>query len=229
MPQEDITIAIDGYSSSGKSTLARDLAEALNYCYLDSGAMYRAVTLYCINHQIDVTDIQAVTAALSDINLYVPPANQKTFAIHLNDTDVTHLIRSMEVSSLVSEVAAISSVRSFLVAQQQSAGTDGGIVMDGRDIGSVVFPDAELKLFVESNIETRAMRRYQELLAKGSNTTMTDVKENLQHRDHIDSTRSDSPLMKADDAYILDNTDLSREEQLALALKLAKEKIGLEK
>jgi cytidylate kinase len=220
MTQRKITIAIDGFSSSGKSTLARDLAEALNYTYLDSGAMYRAVTLYCINHNIDVHNAAQVEAALDHINLHIPPALSKTFAIHLNDRDVTDLIRSMEVSAVVSEIAAISAVRAFLVAQQQSAGKYGGIVMDGRDIGTVVFPNAELKIFVESDIETRIDRRHQELIKKGSNTSRLDVKQNLLHRDNIDSTRKDSPLLKASDAHTLNNTSLTRAQQLDAAIQL---------
>ena len=222
MTQRKITIAIDGFSSSGKSTLARDLAEALNYTYLDSGAMYRAVTLYCINHNINVNDSTQVEAALNHINLHIPPALSKTFAIHLNDSDVTDLIRSMEVSAVVSEIAAISAVRSFLVAQQQAAGKLGGIVMDGRDIGTVVFPNAELKLFVESDIETRVDRRHRELTKKGNNTSRSEVKQNLIHRDNIDSTREDSPLHRASDAHILNNTHLSRSEQLEAAIELAR-------
>jgi len=186
--------------------------------------MYRAVTLYCIEHQVDLHDPHQVNQALKDITLYIPPADEKTFAIHLNDRDVTDLIRSMEVSSQVSEVAAISAVRKYLVAQQQLAGDSGGIVMDGRDIGTVVFPHAQLKIYVDSDISVRAQRRYHELKAKGSEVTLEAVRDNLQHRDHIDSSRADSPLTKAEDAHTIDNTHLTRDQQLALALQLAREK-----
>lgn len=224
--QHHITIAIDGFSSSGKSTLAKDLAQSLNYAYLDSGAMYRAVALHCLNNHIDISNTDSVTEALANIHLIIPPAKQKSFSILLNNLDVTEMIRSMEVSSIVSEIAAISTVRTFLVAQQRLAGKDGGIVMDGRDIGSVVFPDAELKIYVESNLEIRVERRYQELKKKGSTNSIDEVRSNLSHRDYIDSHRADSPLIRAKDAYILDNTNLNREEQLSIALQLARTAIG---
>jgi len=223
--KQKITIAIDGFSSSGKSTLAKDLSEELGYTYLDSGAMYRAVTLYCLENRIDISNISQVKQALQSITLYIPPANDKTFAIHLNDRDVTDLIRSMEVSNSVSEVAAISEVRTFLVALQQQAGASGGIVMDGRDIGTVVFPKAELKLYVDSPLSIRAKRRYNELVRKGLDVTLDDVTHNLMHRDHIDSNRADSPLKKAKDAFIIDNTNLNRSDQLKLAVKLTQEKL----
>ncbi len=187
--------------------------------------MYRAVTLYCIENNVDLNIHSQVEQALANISLYIPPADEKTFAIHLNDRDVTDLIRSMEVSNSVSEVAAISVVRKYLVAQQQRAGSNGGIVMDGRDIGTVVFPQADLKIYVDSDISVRAMRRYLELKEKGNNVSLDEVTTNLKHRDHIDSSRDDSPLTKAKDAYIIDNTNLSREQQLKIALDLAHQKL----
>ncbi len=213
MQKHQITIAIDGYSSSGKSTLAKDLAKALDYSYLDSGAMYRAVTLYFQQHSVDITNPHAVSEALENIEIIIPPARE-SFEIFLNGMDVSELIRSLEVSQLVSEVAAISPVRRYLVYQQQQAGKDGGIVMDGRDIGTVVFPNAELKIFVDSDIETRVLRRFQEIQLKSSAVTKDEVRANLKHRDHIDSTREDSPLQIADGARILNNTSMSRQEQL---------------
>lgn len=178
--------------------------------------MYRAVALYFLQHNVNYYLDSEVDYALHQISIGIPPSDQG-FKILLNDMDITDLIRSLEVSKIVSEVAAISSVRTFLVKQQRLAGVDGCIVMDGRDIGTVVFPDAELKIFVDSDMDTRVTRRFKEMQAKDSSITQEDVRENLSHRDHIDSTREDSPLRKADDAKILDNTHLTRESQLDLA------------
>lgn len=220
-----ITIAIDGFSSCGKSTLACDLARKLGFTYIDSGAMYRAVTLYFIRHSIDIGDHAAVSGALPRIDIKFRHLGDKHFTI-LNDEVVEKEIRSMQVNALVSPVAAISGVRRALVAQQQHMGRMKGVVMDGRDIGTVVFPDADLKLFVQADLEVRIHRRYDELIGKGYEVTYDDVRSSLTERDRIDSTREDSPLRQADDAIVLDNTHLSREEQLEIAYVLAQERIA---
>lgn len=217
-----IIIAIDGYSSCGKSTLAKALATALQYTYIDSGAMYRAVTLYFLRHNIKVENIEQVNAALKKIEIRFDHNN---FTL-LNGENVEELIRQMHVSNYVSEVAAVTEVRRALVAQQQAMGIHKGIVMDGRDIGTVVFPDAALKLFLTASLEVRAERRYMELLSKGQNAAPEAVKANLQHRDHIDSNRTDSPLMQATDAIIVDNTNITREEQFELAMNFAQKAIA---
>ena len=220
-----ITIAIDGYSSCGKSTLAKDLAAELGYGYVDSGAMYRAVTYYFQQHQIDLHDEAAVAAALENVQIgfrYVDGQN-RTF---LNGQDIEDQIRTLTVSNFVSEIAAVSAIRTFLVAQQKALGKDKGIVMDGRDIGTVVFPDAELKIFLTSDSHKRAERRFQELRAKGIAGSEQAVIENLQKRDRIDSTRKDSPLRKAADAVQLDNTNITRAEQAAMVLALARQRMG---
>lgn len=216
-----IIIAIDGFSSCGKSTLAKALAKALNYGFVDSGAMYRAVTLYLIENGISVHDVAAIEQALSNIQIrfQAGPSGNRTF---LNGRDVEDKIRSMEVSDLVSPVAAVTIVRRAMVQQQQEMGTEKGIVMDGRDIGTVVFPDAELKIFVTADPEVRAQRRFLELQGKGQQVPLEEVKKNLEERDHIDSTREDSPLKQAEDALVLDNTALNQEEQLEVALDWAK-------
>lgn len=216
-----ITIAIDGHSSCGKSTLAKDLAKALDYIYVDSGAMYRAVTLFFIQNKIDIKDKESVTKALDHIAIrFVQKAGQRR--THLNGVDVEDAIRTMEVSELVSPVSAISEVRRALVKQQQEMGEAKGIVMDGRDIGTVVFPNAELKIFLTAANETRSQRRYEELLAKGMKVSLEEIKQNLKERDHIDSTRKDSPLRRAETAIVIDNSYLSRDEQFQMILALAK-------
>ncbi|MBX9892547.1 MAG: (d)CMP kinase [Chitinophagaceae bacterium] len=220
---QPIIITLDGYSSCGKSTLARALAQELNYVFIDSGAMYRAITLYFLRNHIDWTNQQAVVDALQEINLqfhYNP--NTGSSDMYLNDENVEALIRDMLVSERVSDIAAIKEVREFAVAQQQAMGTKKGIVMDGRDIGTTVFPNAELKLFITADPVVRVERRFKEMLAKNPNITIEEVKDNLEMRDYIDSHREVSPLRKADDAIVLDNSNLTREEQLAEALKLAK-------
>lgn len=220
---QPIIITLDGYSSCGKSTLARALAQQLNYVFIDSGAMYRAITLYFLRNHIDWTNQQAVVDALQEINLqfhYNP--NTGSSDMYLNDEHVEALIRDMLVSERVSDIAAIKEVREFAVAQQQAMGTKKGIVMDGRDIGTTVFPNAELKLFITADPVVRVERRFKEMLAKNPNITIEEVKDNLEMRDYIDSHREVSPLRKADDAIVLDNSNLTREEQLAEALKLAK-------
>lgn len=223
-----IIIAIDGYSSCGKSTLAKELAHQLNYIYIDTGAMYRAVTLYFIQHNTDINDPQAVKAALSEISVKFRKIKGQIHTF-LNNQDVETEIRSMQVSELVSQVSAVSSVRSFLVRQQQEMGKKKGIVMDGRDIGTVVFPNAELKIFLTASAEIRASRRKLEYDLKGINISLEEVMANLAHRDHIDSTRDDSPLKQADDAVLLDNSHLTRKEQLDWVLNLISEKFSPDK
>ena len=211
-----ITVAIDGYSSTGKSTMAKWLAAEVGYRYIDSGAMYRAVTLYAMrNRLIDNNrnvDQVRLTEALTSIRIdFCRDGNkQKTL---LNGENVENEIRMMDVSSNVSVIAAIPEVSHRLVALQRELGKDGGIVMDGRDIGTTVFPDAQLKVFVTSSAEVRAERRYKELLEKGEKVAYEDVLANVVERDHIDETRDESPLRKADDALLIDNSHLSREEQ----------------
>lgn len=214
-----ITIAIDGYSSCGKSTLAKALAQRLGYTYIDSGAMYRAVTLYFLRHGIAVEDAQRVKSALGEIQIRFDLANRTL----LNGELVESEIREMRVSNYVSEVAAVPEVRRAMVAQQQEMGSEKGIVMDGRDIGTVVFPRAELKIFLTAAAHIRTKRRYDELQAKGVPATLEDIAQNLQHRDHIDSTREDSPLRKAADAVVIDNTSLDRDAQLQQAIALARQ------
>lgn len=211
-----ITIAIDGFSSSGKSTMAKKLAKTIGYAYIDTGAMYRAVTLYCLRNGLfdgDRLDTERLEAALPDINItFGVDADGKTQTM-LNGEVVEQEIRRMEVSSKVSIVAAVGSVRRALVKQQQAMGKQKGIVMDGRDIGTVVFPDAEMKVYVDASPETRASRRYEELRAKGDIVTYEDVLANVCERDRIDTTRAESPLRKADDAVVLDNSNMTIAEQ----------------
>ncbi len=212
-----ITIAIDGYSSSGKSSMARQLARALGYRYVDSGAMYRAVTLAAmrqgaINHDGSVNS-EALCQILPDIHIDFATEAGQQYTL-LNGENVESQIRSMEVSSHVSAVAALGMVRKAMVALQKSYGTEGGIIMDGRDIGTAVFPAAEIKIFVNASAETRARRRYLELQAKGDTaTTYAEVLDNVISRDHIDETRAESPLRRADDAIDLDNSDMTIEQQ----------------
>jgi cytidylate kinase len=221
-----IIITLDGYSSCGKSTLAKQMAAHLNYVFIDSGAMYRAITLYFIRHSIDLTNVVAVQEALAQIQLSFV-LNEKTGRadMYLNLENVEEEIRGLAVSNQVSQVAALEPVRIFSVAQQQLMGAQKGIVMDGRDIGTAVFPGAELKIFVTASPEVRVERRYQELVAKDPAITKAEIQANLEMRDHIDSTREFSPLKKAHDALVLDNSSLTRDEQLELALSWAKERI----
>ena len=211
-----ITIAIDGFSSSGKSTMAKKLAKTIGYAYIETGAMYRAVTLYCLRNGLfdgDRLDTERLEAALPDINItFGVDADGKTQTM-LNGEVVEQEIRRMEVSSKVSIVAAVGSVRRALVKQQQAMGKQKGIVMDGRDIGTVVFPDAEMKVYVDASPETRARRRYEEVRAKGDSVTYKDVLANVSERDRIDTTRAESPLRKADDAVVLDNSNMTIAEQ----------------
>ncbi len=210
-----IIIAIDGYSSCGKSTLARQLAARLGYNYIDSGAMYRAITLYFLRNNIDLADHEAVAKALEGVHLNFEVSGRNGESeIHLNDENVAHLIREMLVAEKVSVVAAIREVRTFAVKQQQKMGRRSGIVMDGRDIGTVVFPDAELKIFMNADPSIRVLRRFEELIATNPSITLEEVKHNLELRDYIDSNREESPLRRAPHAHLLDNTGLTREEQL---------------
>ena len=222
-----IIITLDGESSCGKSTLAKQMAAHLNYVFIDSGAMYRAITLYFIRHRIDVTNSDAVIEALTHIHLAFKLNEQTGRAdMYLNNENVEEEIRGLEVSNNVSQVAALEPVRIFSVAQQQLMGTQKGIVMDGRDIGTAVFPEAELKIFVTASPEVRVERRYQELVAKDPAITKAEIQANLEMRDHIDSTREFSPLKQAHDALVLDNSSLTRDEQLELALSWAQERIA---
>jgi cytidylate kinase len=219
-----ITIAIDGFSSTGKSTLAKQLAKYLGYIYVDTGAMYRAVTLYAMQHDfISDThfDKKALIERLPKISLQFLFNPDLGYAeIFLNEKNVEAEIRTLEVSNFVSRIAEISEVRAKLVEQQQNMGKNKGIVMDGRDIGTVVFTDAELKLFMTASPETRARRRYEELLQKGQEVTYDEVLKNVQERDYIDTHREDSPLTKADDAIEIDNSHLSIQEQFDKVLGL---------
>ena len=219
-----ITIAIDGHSSCGKSTLAKSLSKALNYIYIDSGAMYRAVTYFFLENNIDLEDEQAIMKSLNNIEIRFEKSELGIRTI-LNGKDIEDEIRKMRVSKMVSPVAAISAVRKELVRQQRILGKEKGIVMDGRDIGTVVFKDAELKIFLTADIETRTQRRFDELFAKGLNVDFETVKANLLERDHIDSTRADSPLKKADDAIVINNSFLTPQQQLEKAIELVEEKV----
>jgi cytidylate kinase len=220
-----IIITIDGWSSCGKSTLAKQLAKKLGYVYVDSGAMYRAITLYFLRNHIDWTDKKEVQAALKEVHLaFHFNEKNETTEIYLNDENVEYVIRDLVIAEKVSDVAAIKEVRAFAVAQQQKMGEKKGIVMDGRDIGTVVFPKAELKIFMTADNAVRVERRFKELYEKNPNITIEEVKNNLEMRDYIDSHREVSPLRKADDAIVLDNTRLTEEEQFQKALAWAKEK-----
>ena len=212
-----ITIAIDGYSSCGKSTMAKDLAREIGYIYIDSGAMYRAVTLYCIENGLfteEGINVEKLQESINDIQIsfILNPETQRPMTC-LNGMNVEDQIRTMEVSTRVSPVAALGFVREALVKQQQEMGKNKGIVMDGRDIGTAVFPEAELKIFVTASAEIRAQRRYDELKAKGQEASYDEILANVKERDHIDMTREVSPLRKADDAILLDNSNLTIEEQ----------------
>ena len=222
---KEIIITIDGWSSCGKSTLAKQLAKKLGYVYIDSGAMYRAITLYFLRNHIDWTDHKQVAEALQNISIefeFNPKSDQSE--ILLNDENVEYVIRDLVIAEKVSEVAAIKEVRDFAVAQQQKMGEKKGIVMDGRDIGTVVFPNAELKIFMTADNAVRVERRFKELYEKNPNITIEEVKNNLEMRDYIDSHREVSPLKKADNAIVLDNTSITESEQLSLALKWINEK-----
>ena len=224
---KNITITIDGFSSTGKSTLAKQLANQLGYIYVDTGAMYRAVTLFAMQNgyiTADFFDKETLINSLSSIKLHFKFNPDLGFAeMYLNEVSVETEIRTIEVSSFVSKVAEVSEVRAKLVEQQKEMGKDKGIVMDGRDIGTVVFPDAELKIFMTASASTRAQRRYDELVAKGDAVTYDEVLKNVEERDYIDTNREDSPLVMATDAIEIDNSYLSREEQFAQVLELVNE------
>ncbi|MEY2595409.1 MAG: hypothetical protein RI965_681 [Bacteroidota bacterium] len=221
-----IIITVDGWSSCGKSTMARQLAKQLNYIFIDSGAMYRAITLYFLRNNTDIKDLTSVMAALKNIQLsFQINSSNGNNEIWLNGENVEQFIRGMEVAEKVSEVAAIKQVREFAVKQQQMIGEKKGIVMDGRDIGTAVFPNAELKIFMTADNEVRVLRRFKELSDKNPSIHIEEIRSNLAQRDHMDSTREVSPLRKADDAVVLDNSHLTPDEQLQLALGWAREKI----
>ncbi|WP_309609735.1 (d)CMP kinase [Flavobacterium sp.] len=222
-----ITIAIDGYSSTGKSTLAKELAKHLGYIFVDTGAMYRAVTLFALENKFikqDFFDQKALIENLPNINLEFQFNKDFGFAeMFLNGDNIEKQIRTIQVSSYVSQVATISEVREKLVEQQQEMGKNKGIVMDGRDIGTVVFPNAELKIFMTASAQTRAQRRFDELQSKGDEVTFEEVLKNVQDRDFIDTNRLDSPLKKAEDAIEIDNSNLSRKEQYNIVLEIIQE------
>lgn len=225
--RQKIIIAIDGYSSCGKSTLAKQLAKELLYLHIDSGAMYRAITLYFLRNAVNLSKQKDVNDALQNIHLSFLFNNVSGQSdMYLNDENVEAQIRDMIVSEKVSGVAAIEQVRHFAVEQQRKIGDKKGIVMDGRDIGTTVFPDAELKIFMIADIAVRVERRYRELYASNKNITIEEVKNNLEMRDYIDSNRAVSPLRKAADAFVLDNTDLSMAQQLKITLDKVHEKLS---
>jgi cytidylate kinase len=221
-----IIITIDGWSSCGKSTLAKQLAKLLGYVYVDSGAMYRAITLYFLRNHVDWTDKKEVKKALAEIILefHFNPKTENS-EMYLNDENVEYVIRDLVIAEKVSDVAAIKEVREYAVAQQQNMGKKKGIVMDGRDIGTVVFPKAELKIFMTADNAVRVERRFKELYEKNPNVSIEEVKNNLEMRDYIDSHREVSPLRQAEDAQVLDNTNLSEEQQLKIAHEWAMTKI----
>lgn len=227
---KNITIAIDGFSSTGKSTVAKQIAKHLGYVYVDSGAMYRAVTYYAMQHGfIDSNhfNIKGLVENLNTIKISFKFNKDVGFAeVYLNGINIENDIRTLEVSGFVSKVAEISEVRQKLVEQQQQFGKNGGVVMDGRDIGTVVFPDAELKLFMTASAETRAERRYSELIERGETVTYEDVLQNVEERDYIDSNRKDSPLTKAKDAIQIDNSDMAKDKQFQMILELVEKKIN---
>lgn len=223
-----LKIAIDGWSSCGKSTLAKQIANELGYTYIDSGAMYRAITLYFMRNEIDATETDAIHQALSRIELkFKKGLLSDASDMYLNGENVEEQIRSMSVAHEVSKVAAIKEVRDFAVHQQKEMGKEGGVVMDGRDIGTVVFPDADVKLFITASPEIRAQRRYKELMEKGMTVSMEEVIDNLKKRDHIDSTRTFSPLIQAEDALVIDNSTMSMDGQLVYALDLIRSRINV--
>ncbi len=223
--QKKITIAIDGFSSCGKSTLAKAIAHDLGYIFIDSGAMYRAITLYCYKNKLvdeNSIDEEKIIASLKDISIHFEfNSTTSKLEVTLNGENIEKEIRNLTISNLVSKVAAIKEVRQKLVSEQQKIGENGGIVMDGRDIGSVVFPNAELKFFVTADTEVRAHRRFLEL--NDASISLKEVAKNLKERDFLDSTRKESPLIQTDDAIVIDNSELTQEEQLLLALKYYKD------
>jgi len=223
-----ITIAIDGHSSTGKSTLAKQLAKALDYIYVDSGAMYRAVTLYALEQGFisdEKFDPNALISNIENVNIEFKKEGNNPTVLYLNNKEVSSKIRGMEVSNLVSKVAALPQVRQCLVKEQRKMGQNKGIVMDGRDIGTVVFPEAELKIFMTASAQTRTQRRFDELTAKVEQVDFDEVYENITSRDYKDSTRADSPLTQAKDARVLDNTNLTQSQQYKIVMDWIKDLI----
>lgn len=216
--EKKINIAIDGYSGCGKSTLAKDIADCLHYVYLDSGAMYRALTYFFQQNNIDYLNDQLLEKVLADIDIRFSRKNKDAILL-LNGADISREIRTLKVSNEVSQTAQISRIRRFLVAKQKKLAAKKGVIMEGRDIGTVVLPEAEYKIFLTADTDIRVARRYQQLIQTGSKVSREKIRMNLEKRDLIDSTREDSPLKCADDALILDNTNLSREEQLSFVMK----------
>jgi cytidylate kinase len=228
MTKKKITVALDGHASTGKSTLAKAIAKTLGYTYIDSGAMYRAVAYFVLQNKLTnpdgLPDADALASKIDTLQIdFRPISGMETPVIHLNGQCIESEIRNMEVSKMVSEVAVLGFVRRALVRQQQEMGKSGGVVMDGRDIGTVVFPNAELKIYMTASPEIRAQRRFAELEAKGQQVTFEEILQNVNHRDHLDATRAESPLKPASDSRLLDNSHMSREEQLDIALAWAKE------
>ncbi len=224
--EKKLIITIDGFSSCGKSTLAKQLAKRLGYIYVDSGAMYRAITLYFLRNNVNTSDGQEIRRALKNVNLTFLKNEQSGFSeIYMNGENVEYIIRDLLVAEKVSEVAALKDVRNFAVAEQQKMGEGKGIIMDGRDIGTTVFPDAELKIFMIADEAVRVERRFEEMYQKNPYVGLEEIKSNLAMRDYIDSHREVSPLRKADDAIELDNTQLSEKQQLEFALKLFKQRV----
>jgi CMP/dCMP kinase len=226
MSSQNLIITIDGWSSCGKSTLAKQMARELGYIYIDSGAMYRAITLYFLRNHVDWSNIDAVKEALQNISIeFIYNPKSQASETYLNGENVEYVIRDLVVAEKVSEVAAIKEVREFAVKQQKSLGKKKGIVMDGRDIGTVVFPNAELKIFMTADNAVRVERRFKELYAKNPNITLDEVKANLEMRDYIDSHREASPLRQAKDALVLDNTNLTVKQQFDIAMGWARERM----
>jgi cytidylate kinase len=225
--QRKINIAIDGYSSCGKGTLAKAMALALNYVFIDSGAMYRAVTLFLMRHSVNLDDMAQVEQALAQLTVEFDVDDAGASFVTLNGENVENEIRTIAVASKVSEVAKIQAVRDKLVYLQQQMGAKKGVVMDGRDIGTVVFPDAELKIFMTASVEVRTQRRFSELVAKGDDVTLEEISANLKHRDAVDSSRENSPLTMTSDYRILDNSEMDRDSQFALAMAWADEVFSL--
>jgi cytidylate kinase len=225
--QRKINIAIDGYSSCGKGTLAKAMALALNYVFIDSGAMYRAVTLFLMRHSVNLDDMAQVEQALAQLTVEFDVDDAGASFVTLNGENVENEIRTIAVASKVSEVAKIQAVRDKLVYLQRQMGAKKGVVMDGRDIGTVVFPDAELKIFMTASVEVRAQRRFSELVAKGDDVTLEEISANLKHRDAVDSSRENSPLTMTSDYRILDNSAMDRDSQFALAMAWADEVFSL--
>ena len=227
--QRKINIAIDGYSSSGKSTVAKELAHQLNYLYITSGAMYRAVAYHFINHHVDYIIASDVQQAMDQISIgFKKNEDTENLDIYLNGENIQEHIWSMEVSNLVSEISTIKNIREKVVKQQRLLGKDKGVVMDGRDIGTVVFPNAELKIFMTADKKIRASRRHQELMAKGIEVSIEEVMDNIEKRDHIDSTRMESPLTQAKDAILFDNSYLDQTEQVESLMDLVNDYFSTE-